>query len=138
MCVHTEIARKQPRRAFLRRLVLWTQDSRCLLFFLKDGSVFNFVPERCLNWKTGLTEHLGSPQRGGTSGAFSAQGAAGAGKQDAQPAPPNTGRAARSAGHWGGPLWRPWNPLRFWRLVLGPSMGKIFARVVIRLAAHCS
>ena len=41
--------------------------------------------------------------------------------------------------HWGGPLWRPWNPLRFWRLVLGPSMDKIFARVVIRLAAsHCS
>ena len=40
---------------------------------------------------------------------------------------------------WGGPLWRPWNPLRFWRLVLGPSMDKIFARVVIRLAAsHCS
>ena len=36
---------------------------------------------------------------------------------------------------WGGPLWRPWNPLRFWRLVLGPSMDKIFARVVIRLAA---
>ena len=29
--------------------------------------------------------------------------------------------------------------LRFWRLVLGPSMDKIFARVVIRLAAsHCS
>ena len=39
----------------------------------------------------------------------------------------------------GGPLWQPWNPLRFWRLVLGPSMDKIFARVVIRLAAsHCS
>ena len=29
--------------------------------------------------------------------------------------------------NWGGPLWRPWNPLRFWRLVLGPSMDKIFA-----------
>ena len=28
--------------------------------------------------------------------------------------------------NWGGPLWRPWNPLRFWRLVLGPSMDKIF------------
>ena len=41
--------------------------------------------------------------------------------------------------YWGGPLWRPWNPLHFWRLVLGPSMDKIFARVVIRLAAsHCS
>ena len=41
--------------------------------------------------------------------------------------------------YWGGPLWRPWNPLRFWRLVLGPSMDKIFPRVVIRLAAsHCS
>ena len=41
--------------------------------------------------------------------------------------------------NWGGPLWRPWNPLRFWRLVLGPSMDKIFPRVVIRLAAsHCS
>ena len=41
--------------------------------------------------------------------------------------------------YWGGPLWRPWNPLRFWRLALGPSMDKIFARVVIRLAAsHCS
>ena len=39
----------------------------------------------------------------------------------------------------GRPLWRPWNPLRFWRVVLGPSMDKIFARVVIRLAAsHCS
>ena len=38
--------------------------------------------------------------------------------------------------YWGGPLWRPWNPLHFWRLVLGPSMDKIFARVVIRLAAH--
>ena len=38
-----------------------------------------------------------------------------------------------------GPLWRPWNPLRFWRLALGPSMDKIFPRVVIRLAAsHCS
>ena len=40
--------------------------------------------------------------------------------------------------NWGGPLWRPWNPLRFWRLVLGPSMDKIFARVVIRLAADQS
>ena len=41
--------------------------------------------------------------------------------------------------NWGGPLWRPWNPLHFWRLVLGPSTDKIFARVVIRLAAsHCS
>ena len=41
--------------------------------------------------------------------------------------------------NWGGPLWRPWNPLHFWRLVLGPAMGKIFAHVVIRLAAsHCS
>ena len=41
--------------------------------------------------------------------------------------------------YWGGPLWRPWNPLHFWRLVLGPAMGKIFAHVVIRLAAsHCS
>ena len=40
--------------------------------------------------------------------------------------------------YWGSPLWRPCNPLRFWRLVLGPSMDKIFARVVIRLAAsHC-
>ena len=40
---------------------------------------------------------------------------------------------------WEGPLWRPWNPLHFWRLVLGPLMDKIFARVVIRLAAsHCS
>ena len=40
--------------------------------------------------------------------------------------------------NWGGPLWRPWTPLRFWRLVLGPSMDKIFARVVIRLAASHS
>ena len=37
--------------------------------------------------------------------------------------------------YWGGPLWRPWNPLHFWRLVLGPSLDKIFACVVIRLAA---
>ena len=47
--------------------------------------------------------------------------------------------ATRLVAYWGGPLWRPWNPLRFWRLVLGPSMDKIFPRVVIRLAAsHCS
>ena len=46
---------------------------------------------------------------------------------------------AQAVHNWGGPLWRPWNPLRFWRLVLWPSMDKIFARVVIRLAAsHCS
>ena len=37
--------------------------------------------------------------------------------------------------NWRGLLWRPWNPLHFWRWVLGPSMDKIFARVVIRLAA---
>ena len=48
-------------------------------------------------------------------------------------------QGAPTSTYWGGPLWRPWNPLHFWRLVLGPSMDKIFARVVIRLAAsHCS
>ena len=51
----------------------------------------------------------------------------------------STSKWGRGRDYWGGPLWRPWNPLRFWRLVLGPSMDKIFPRVVIRLAAsHCS
>ena len=28
--------------------------------------------------------------------------------------------------NWGGPLWRPWNPLRFWRLVFGAVNGQDF------------